>query len=290
MDGIDFSDATVEGDIATALARESYVQAPATILRGDPEAALAGAPHRLTAEFSVGGQEHFYLEGQIGYALPLEQNQWRVYSSTQHPAEVQHWIAHALGLENHDVLVECRRMGGGFGGKESQSALFACVAAVAARKLGRPVKLRLDRDDDFMVTGKRHPFAYDYEVGFDDRGRILDDHGHARRHQDPIESRRDGVRRLPGREPGHLQVVREEQVHCAIRRHPLLAAHLVGVPHLDGEQVAGGNGARRRRRGGGVVVLDPGELPGAGAAAPENGGGEQPNHFKRREAHAGFSC
>jgi xanthine dehydrogenase large subunit len=104
--------------------------------------------------------------------LPQEQNQWLVYSSTQHPGEVQHWVSHALGLDNHAVRVECRRMGGGFGGKETQAGHLAVWAAVAANKLRRPVKLRLDRDDDFMITGKRHPFAYDYMVGFDDSGRL----------------------------------------------------------------------------------------------------------------------
>lgn len=120
----------------------------------------------------MGGQEHFYLEGQIAYALPLEQKQWWIYSSTQHPGEVQHWVAHALGIDNHAVRVECRRMGGGFGGKETQAGHLAVWAAVAAHKFGRAVKLRLDRDEDFMVTGKRHPFAYEYDVGFDGTGRI----------------------------------------------------------------------------------------------------------------------
>ena len=145
---------------------------PVTVRRGEPERGIAQAPHRLAGALEVGGQEHFYLEGQVAYALPLEQDQWWIYSSTQHPGEVQHWVAHALGLENHAVTVECRRMGGGFGGKETQAGHLAVWAALAARKFRRPVKLRLDRDDDFMVTGKRHPFAYDYEVGFDDSGRI----------------------------------------------------------------------------------------------------------------------
>ena len=120
----------------------------------------------------MGGQEHFYLEGQVAYALPLEQDQWWIYSSTQHPGEVQHWVAHALGLENNAVTVECRRMGGGFGGKETQAGHMAVWAALAARKFRRPVKLRLDRDDDFLVTGKRHPFAYDWQVGFDASGLV----------------------------------------------------------------------------------------------------------------------
>lgn len=137
------------------------------------QAAIAAAPHQLKGSFEVGGQEQFYLEGQISYAIPRENGGMQVHCSTQHPSEMQHLVAHALGVRSHAVQVECRRMGGGFGGKESQSALFACVAAIAARKLGRPVKLRLDRDDDFMVTGRRHCFSYDYTVGFDDAGRVL---------------------------------------------------------------------------------------------------------------------
>jgi xanthine dehydrogenase large subunit len=153
-----------------AHARHSYVLPPVTVRRGEPEAALARSQHRLAGQLEVGGQEHFYLEGQVAYALPLEQDQWRIYSSTQHPGEVQHWVAHALDLENNAVTVECRRMGGGFGGKETQAGHMAVWAALAARKFRCPVKLRLDRDDDFLVTGKRHPFDYDWEAGFDDTG------------------------------------------------------------------------------------------------------------------------
>ena len=155
-----------------ALQAQSYVLPPVTLRRGDAAAALAAAARRLCGRFEVGGQEHFYLEGQIAYALPLEQGQWLVHSSTQHPGEVQHWVAHALGLAQHAVRVECRRMGGGFGGKETQAGQIAVWAALAAHKFGRPVKLRLARREDFLITGKRHPFAYDYEVGFDDTGRI----------------------------------------------------------------------------------------------------------------------
>ncbi|RLJ39366.1 xanthine dehydrogenase molybdenum binding subunit apoprotein [Acidovorax sp. 106] len=158
--------------VQDALQAESYVLPPVFVRRGDAAAGLAQAAHRLSGAFEVGGQEHFYLEGQIAYALPLEQKQWCIYSSTQHPGEVQHWVSHALGIDNHAVRVECRRLGGGFGGKETQAGHLAVWAAVAANKFGRPVKLRLDRDEDFMVTGKRHPFAYQYEVGFDDAGRI----------------------------------------------------------------------------------------------------------------------
>ncbi|WP_374335175.1 xanthine dehydrogenase molybdopterin binding subunit [Leeia sp.] len=156
-----------------AVEAESWVLPPVELRRGEAEAALAAAPHRLQGQCQVGGQEQFYLEGQIAYALPKEQHSLLLYSSTQHPTEMQHMVAHALGWLSHDVTVECRRMGGGFGGKESQSALFACAAALLAQASGRPVKLRADRDDDFMLTGKRHDFVVDYDVGFDDEGRIL---------------------------------------------------------------------------------------------------------------------
>jgi len=140
---------------------------------GGAQVAIQSAPHQLQGSFSVGGQEQFYLEGQISYAIPKENDGMLVHCSTQHPSEMQHLVAHALQLQAHHVQVECRRMGGGFGGKESQSAPFACIAAVAARKLNKPVKLRLDRDDDFMITGRRHCFEYDYHVGFDDVGHVL---------------------------------------------------------------------------------------------------------------------
>ncbi|OYT88024.1 MAG: xanthine dehydrogenase molybdopterin binding subunit [Burkholderiales bacterium PBB6] len=135
--------------------------------------AMATAPHRLQGSFSVGGQEQFYLEGQISFALPQDDGGLHIHCSTQHPSEMQALVAHALKLANHQVQVSCRRMGGGFGGKESQSALFACAAALAARRLGVPVKLRLDRDDDFLITGRRHGFEFDWAVGFDDAGHLL---------------------------------------------------------------------------------------------------------------------
>lgn len=159
-------------DVRAALAAQSFVLPPVRVVRGDAQAALARAPHRLQGRFEVGGQEHFYLEGQVAYAVPQEQGQWLVHASTQHPGEVQHWVAHALGLASHRVVVQCRRMGGGFGGKETQAGHVAVWAALAAHKFGAPVKLRLDRDEDFRITGKRHPFAYDYTVGFDDSGRL----------------------------------------------------------------------------------------------------------------------
>ncbi len=160
-------------DIETALARKAYVQAPATILRGDLDTALKSAAHRLSAEFQVGGQEHFYLEGQIAFALPGEDGDMIVHSSTQHPTEVQHICAHLLGCDFNRITAVVRRLGGGFGGKESNASWVAGAAALAAHKTGRPVKLRLPREIDMIATGKRHPFLYRYSVGFDDDGRVL---------------------------------------------------------------------------------------------------------------------
>ena len=158
--------------VQQALAAQSYVLPPVFVRRGDVQAGLQAAKHTLRGSLEVGGQEHFYLEGQVAYAVPQAQGQWLIHSSTQHPGEVQHWVAHALGLHNHAVRVECRRMGGGFGGKETQAGHVAVWAAVAAQRVRAPVKLRLDRDDDFLITGKRHPFAYEYTAGFDSSGRL----------------------------------------------------------------------------------------------------------------------
>ncbi|MFM0736632.1 xanthine dehydrogenase molybdopterin binding subunit [Paraburkholderia xenovorans] len=158
---------------AEAKAAKQFVLPPLHLTRGEPAAKIAAAPHRISGTFEVGGQEQFYLEGQIAYAVPKEMDGMLVYSSTQHPSEMQQVVAHMLDWPAHNVICECRRMGGGFGGKESQSALFACVASLAAKLLRRPVKLRADRDDDFMITGKRHDAVYEYEAGFDDTGRIL---------------------------------------------------------------------------------------------------------------------
>jgi xanthine dehydrogenase large subunit len=152
---------------------KSFVIPPMHLARGDAARAFANAPHRIKGELQVGGQEQFYLEGQISYALPKEDKGMLVLCSTQHPTEMQHVVSHALGIASHQVVVECRRMGGGFGGKESQSALWAALAAIAAARLKRPVKLRADRDDDMLVTGKRHCFEYEYEVGYGDDGSIL---------------------------------------------------------------------------------------------------------------------
>ena len=159
-------------DAADAVEKESFVLPTEKLARGDAAAALEKAPNRLSRRIRCGGQDQFYLEGHIAMALPQENRGLLVYSSTQHPDEVQSMIAHATGRAAKDVVVVCRRRGGAFGGKESQAALIACIAALMADKTGRPCKLRLDRDDDMIMTGKRHDFVIDYDVGFDDDGRI----------------------------------------------------------------------------------------------------------------------
>ena len=146
------------------------VTPPLTLKRGDAEAAIEKAPKRIKGRMRLGGQDHFYLEGQIALAVPGEDQDVTVYSSTQHPSEVQHMVSHALGVPSNAVTVEIRRMGGGFGGKETQGNQFAALAAIAAKKHRVAVKIRPDRDDDMIATGKRHDFVIDYEVGFDRRG------------------------------------------------------------------------------------------------------------------------
>ena len=155
-----------------AIAQQSWMLPPVQLASGDANAKLATATHRLQGSAHVGGQEHFYLEGQICYAYPKEDDMLHVLCSTQHPTEMQLLIGEAVGYGMHQVSVEVRRMGGGFGGKESQSAQWACITAILAVQLKRPVKLRLDRDTDMIVTGKRHGFAYQWDVGFDQQGTI----------------------------------------------------------------------------------------------------------------------
>ena len=152
------------------LAAGAEVLAPYEFRRGVPAAAIAAAPHRVEGRVRIGGQEHFYLEGQAALAVPGEDDEMRVCSSTQHPSEVQHLVARMLGAPDAAVVCECRRMGGAFGGKESQAAQWACLAALAAHITGRPAKLRLDRDDDMAMTGKRHDFRVDWRCGFDGEG------------------------------------------------------------------------------------------------------------------------
>ncbi|WP_304950696.1 xanthine dehydrogenase molybdopterin binding subunit [Sulfitobacter sp.] len=159
--------------IEEALAADArFEDGPRIYQKGDAAAALTTAPQTLSGTINIGGQEHFYLEGQAALALPQDNGDMVVHSSTQHPTEIQHKVAEALGTPMHAVRVETRRMGGGFGGKESQGNALAVACAVAAARTGRPCKMRYDRDDDMIVTGKRHDFRIDYTVGFDATGRI----------------------------------------------------------------------------------------------------------------------
>ncbi|WP_299351160.1 xanthine dehydrogenase molybdopterin binding subunit [uncultured Shimia sp.] len=143
-----------------------------TLARGDAAGAMPKAQHRIAGRMEIGGQDHMYLEGHIAFAIPGEDDDVIVHCSTQHPSEAQHMVAHVLGVPSNAVVVNVRRMGGGFGGKESQMNLFCAVAAMAAKKWNVPVKIRPDRDQDMTATGKRHDFVVDYEVGFDNDGRI----------------------------------------------------------------------------------------------------------------------
>ncbi|MEM8551304.1 MAG: xanthine dehydrogenase molybdopterin binding subunit [Pseudomonadota bacterium] len=158
--------------IADAIAAGTKVDESYRMARGDAAAAIADAPRRVSGSIEIGGQEHFALEGQIAVATPGEDDEMFVVSSNQHPSECQEVVARVLGVPNHAVTVEVRRLGGGFGGKESQGNLPAAVAALAARLTGRPTKVRFDRDDEFIITGKRHDFVVEYEAGFDATGRL----------------------------------------------------------------------------------------------------------------------
>lgn len=153
-------------------ANTRFEEGPVIWSKGDANAAISAAPNVVQGEMEVGGQEHFYLEGQVAAAIPQEGGDMLIHSSTQHPTEIQHKVAHALHRPMHAVRVETRRMGGGFGGKESQGNALAIACAVAADRLGRPCKMRYDRDDDMMITGKRHDLRIRYRAGYDDRGRV----------------------------------------------------------------------------------------------------------------------
>lgn len=159
--------------IDAAKEKKSFIGDLRHIHRGDFESAYANSSHKLTGRITIRGQDHFYLESQAAIAYPKEQGQVEVHSSSQHPSEVQHVVAHALGLSFKDVVVIVKRMGGAFGGKESQAAPIAAYAALVAKKLNRSARLVLTKDDDMVLTGKRNPFQNDYEVGFDDKGKIL---------------------------------------------------------------------------------------------------------------------
>jgi xanthine dehydrogenase large subunit len=158
-------------EVDQALAADSHILPEYAFVTGDLPAALARSLRRLAGTLRIGGQEHFYLEGQVSLAIPGE-DEIVIHASTQHPSELQQIVAHVLGAPSAAITVEVRRMGGAFGGKESQAAQWAAIAALAARLTGRPCKIRLDRDDDMTMTGKRHDFRVDYRAGFDGDGHI----------------------------------------------------------------------------------------------------------------------
>jgi len=159
-------------DAETAAERDLTVMPDYCFLRGDPAAAIEAAPHSVSGRMVIGGQEHFYLEGQAALAVPGEDGDLLVHSSTQHPTEIQHVVARVIGIPHAAVTVEARRMGGGFGGKESQASQWAALAALGARLTGKPCKIRLDRDDDMIMTGKRHDFVANFIAGHDEDGII----------------------------------------------------------------------------------------------------------------------
>ncbi|MGH6909278.1 MAG: xanthine dehydrogenase molybdopterin binding subunit [Phenylobacterium sp.] len=169
---VEYEDLPALLTIEAARAAGSFIEDSQTMRLGDAPTAIAAAPHSLSGTLAIGGQDHFYLEGQVALVVPGEDGDLHVWSSTQNPTETQHLIARALGLRDNAVVVEVRRMGGGFGGKETQSIHYAAIAALAATKTGRAAKIRLDRDDDMVMTGKRHAFVTDWRVGFDDEGKL----------------------------------------------------------------------------------------------------------------------
>ena len=158
--------------IRDALKKKSFVLKEKIIRKGDAVKAIEDSANRLKGNFTTGSQEHFALEGQTAFVIPQEDNDFKVFSSTQHPSETQQIIAKVLNQKSNTITVETRRIGGGFGGKETQSFIFAAVCTLLAKKTKHPVKLRMDRDDDIIITGKRHDFYSDYEVGFDELGVI----------------------------------------------------------------------------------------------------------------------
>ncbi|WP_019028606.1 xanthine dehydrogenase molybdopterin binding subunit [Colwellia piezophila] len=169
---IEYQELTAVLTVKDALAKQNFVRPPFTMKRGDSDSAIKCAAHQLSGEIKVGGQEHFYLEGQVSTAEPTEDGGMNIFTSSQHPSEVQKLVAEVLDIPLNKVLVDMRRMGGGFGGKETQAAPWACIAALLANETKRPVKFKLARMDDMIMTGKRHPFENNYTVGFDKDGQI----------------------------------------------------------------------------------------------------------------------
>ncbi len=167
-----FEEQTPCFDVEAAFKKNSHTHPTQLLSSGDAKSAIANAAHQFSGRVEMGGQDHFYLEGMVAYAIPGEENDMLVWSSTQHPTEVQIHVALALGLKNHDVNVQIRRMGGAFGGKESQATIIAAIAALAAQKTNKPCRFRLRRDDDMAATGKRHGFVMNYEIGVEPNGRF----------------------------------------------------------------------------------------------------------------------
>ena len=167
---IEYEDLEPVIDVVDALRKKHFVLDSHTHKRGDSSGALATAPRRLQGSLHIGGQEHFYLETQVSSVMPTEDGGMIVYTSTQNPTEVQKLVAEVLGVSMNKIVIDMRRMGGGFGGKETQAAGPACMCAVIAHLTGRPTKMRLPRMEDMTMTGKRHPFYVEYDVGFDDDG------------------------------------------------------------------------------------------------------------------------
>ena len=158
--------------IQNALKKKSFVLKEKIIKKGEALKAIENSVNRLKGNFTTGSQEHFALEAQTAFVIPEEDNDFKVFSSTQHPSETQQIIAKMLNQKSNTITVETRRIGGGFGGKETQSFIFAAICTLLAKKTKHPVKLRMDRDDDIIITGKRHDFYSEYEVGFDELGVI----------------------------------------------------------------------------------------------------------------------
>ena len=169
---ISYKKLNVINNIKDALKKKSFVLKERKIQKGEPIKKIKESAHKLKGNFTTGSQEHFALEGQAAFVIPSEDNDFKVYSSTQHPSETQQIIAKMLNQKNNSINVEVRRVGGGFGGKETQSFIFAAICTLLSKKTKQPVKLKIDRDDDIIITGKRHDFYSDYEVGFNDKGII----------------------------------------------------------------------------------------------------------------------
>ena len=232
---IDYEILPAQLTIDDALAAQSFVLPQHRLLMGDPDAAIEKAPHQLSGEIYVRGQEHFYLEGQISEARLTEDGGIHVISSSQHPSEIQKLVAEVLAIPLHRVVAEVRRMGGGFGGKESQAAPLACMASVFAQRLKRPVRYRMPRRDDMVQTGKRHDFLNRWHAGFDDDGRAT--HAEARGADgNALEVRMRYVLDASGRDTllgSQLKLKQRNPRHASA----VIFSHYEGVDRRPGEVV-----------------------------------------------------